>query len=173
MGVNNQVSSLPIPFNLLCVWILFHNASSQLCFRFFRFKQLSAIHSALIKVWLDYWTDRLARGCWNWQASLLCPHLRKRAKHPHIAMRKKSAKKNISSPAVFAKSIHFYQSGIRFTRGNSIRLVRLTETETAVARKKSRSFCQKCRWQVTAKHACTLRMWLSWSDMVHGCMVYT
>ena len=29
-----------------------------------------------------------------------------------------------------------------------------------VARKRSRSFCQKCRWQVTAKHAYTLRMWL-------------
>ena len=27
-----------------------------------------------------------------------------------------------------------------------------------VARKKSRSFCQKCRWQVTAKHAYTLRI---------------
>ena len=26
---------------------------------------------------------------------------------------------------------------------------------TAVARKRSRSFCQKCGWQVTAKHACT------------------
>ena len=31
---------------------------------------------------------------------------------------------------------------------------------TAVARKRSRSFCQKCGWQVTAKHAYTLRMWL-------------
>ena len=31
---------------------------------------------------------------------------------------------------------------------------------TTVARKKSRSFCQKCRWQVTAKHAYILRMWL-------------
>ena len=31
---------------------------------------------------------------------------------------------------------------------------------TAVARKKSRSFCRKCRWQVTAKHAYTLRMWI-------------
>ena len=31
---------------------------------------------------------------------------------------------------------------------------------TTVARKKSRSFCQKCRWQVTAKPAYTLRMWL-------------
>ena len=28
---------------------------------------------------------------------------------------------------------------------------------TAVARKISRSFCQKCRWQVTTKYACTLR----------------
>ena len=31
---------------------------------------------------------------------------------------------------------------------------------TTVARKRSRSLCQKCRRQVTAKHACTLRMWL-------------
>ena len=30
---------------------------------------------------------------------------------------------------------------------------------TAVAHKRSRSFCQKCRWQVTAKHAYTLHMW--------------
>ena len=31
---------------------------------------------------------------------------------------------------------------------------------TAVARKRSRSFCQKCMWQVTAKHIRTLHMWL-------------
>ena len=31
---------------------------------------------------------------------------------------------------------------------------------TTVARKKSWSFCQKCRWQVTAKHAYTSRMWI-------------
>ena len=31
---------------------------------------------------------------------------------------------------------------------------------TTVARKRPRSFCQKCRWQVTAKHAYTLRMWI-------------
>ena len=32
---------------------------------------------------------------------------------------------------------------------------------TAVARKRSRSFCQNCRWQVTSRHAaCTIRMWL-------------
>ena len=29
---------------------------------------------------------------------------------------------------------------------------------TTVARKRPRSFCQKCRWQVTAKHAYTLRI---------------
>ena len=41
---------------------------------------------------------------------------------------------------------------------------------TAVARKRSRSFCQKYRWQVTAKHAYTLRMWLclKW----HGAWLY-
>ena len=39
---------------------------------------------------------------------------------------------------------------------------------SAVARKRSRSFCEKCRLQVTAKHACTLRMCLcmKWRDMV-------
>ena len=41
---------------------------------------------------------------------------------------------------------------------------------TAVARKRSQSFCQKRRWQVTAKHAYTLRMWLcmKW----HGAWLY-
>ena len=41
---------------------------------------------------------------------------------------------------------------------------------TPVARKRPRSFCQKCRWQVTAKHAYTLRMWLcmKW----HGAWLY-
>ena len=41
---------------------------------------------------------------------------------------------------------------------------------TAVARKRTRSFCQKCGWQVTAKHAYTLRMWLcmNW----HGAWLY-
>ena len=41
---------------------------------------------------------------------------------------------------------------------------------TAVARKRSRSFCQKRGWQVTAKHAYTLRMWLCmrW----HGAWLY-
>ena len=38
---------------------------------------------------------------------------------------------------------------------------------TTVARKKSRSFCQKCRWQVTAKHAYTLRMWIYWTVLRH------
>ena len=39
-------------------------------------------------------------------------------------------------------------------------LVSVPRRVTAVARKRSRSFCQKCRWQVTAKHAYTLRKWL-------------
>ena len=41
---------------------------------------------------------------------------------------------------------------------------------TAVACKRSWSFCQKCRWQVTAKHAYTLRMWLCM--MRHGAWLY-
>ena len=40
---------------------------------------------------------------------------------------------------------------------------------TAVARKRSRSFCQKCRWQVTAKHAYTfMYVALKW----HGAWLY-
>ena len=44
---------------------------------------------------------------------------------------------------------------------------------TAAGSKRSRSFCRKCRWQVTDKHAYTLRMYcgFAWSDMVHGCTV--
>ena len=44
---------------------------------------------------------------------------------------------------------------------------------TAVAHKRPLSFCQKRRWQVTAKHAYTLRMWLcmkwhgAWLHGVH------
>ena len=41
---------------------------------------------------------------------------------------------------------------------------------TAVARKRSRSFCQKCRWQITAKHTCTLRMWFCMK--CHGAWLY-
>ena len=43
--------------------------------------------------------------------------------------------------------------------------------DTAVACKRSRSFCQKCRWQFTAKHAYTLHMWLcmKW----HGAWLYS
>ena len=43
---------------------------------------------------------------------------------------------------------------------------------TAVARKRSRSFCQKCRWQVTAKHAYTVKYValheVTWSMVVWG-----
>ena len=41
---------------------------------------------------------------------------------------------------------------------------------TAVAHKRSRSFCRKCRWQIAANHACTLHVWLcmKW----HGAWLY-
>ena len=44
---------------------------------------------------------------------------------------------------------------------------------TAVACERSQSFCQKCRWQVPVKQACTLRVWLCmmWCDAWF--MVYT
>ena len=47
---------------------------------------------------------------------------------------------------------------------------------TAVALKRSQSFCQKCRWQVTAKHINTIPtwLWMKWHcNLVHGWMVYT
>ena len=46
---------------------------------------------------------------------------------------------------------------------------------TAVACKRSWSFCKKCRWHVTAKHTCTWHMWLcmKWHKRVPGYMVYT
>ena len=47
---------------------------------------------------------------------------------------------------------------------------------TAVERRRSRSFCRKCKWRVTAKHVCTLRtrFWIKrHCKLVHGCMVYT
>ena len=42
---------------------------------------------------------------------------------------------------------------------------------TAVACKRSWSFCQKCRWQLNTHtpYVCGF----AWSDMVHGCMVHT
>ena len=46
----------------------------------------------------------------------------------------------------------------------------------AVARKRSRPLSPKCKWHVTTKHTCTLRMWLliTWHcKLVPGCIVYT
>ena len=43
---------------------------------------------------------------------------------------------------------------------------------TTVARKRSRSFCQKRRWQVTAKHAYTLRMCMWLYMKWHGAWLY-
>ena len=42
---------------------------------------------------------------------------------------------------------------------------------TAVARNRSPWFCQKCKWQVTAKHTRTLGMWPR--NLVLDCIVYT
>ena len=49
---------------------------------------------------------------------------------------------------------------------------------TAVACKRSRSFLQKCRWQVTAKHTCRIciHVWPQiqcYDELVHSCMVCT
>ena len=47
---------------------------------------------------------------------------------------------------------------------------------TTAACKRSQSFCQKCRWQITAKHTCTLHLWLQikWHcKLESGCMVHT
>ena len=41
---------------------------------------------------------------------------------------------------------------------------------TTAAYERSLSFCQKCRWQVTAKHAYTLRTWLCMKS--HGAWLY-
>ena len=42
---------------------------------------------------------------------------------------------------------------------------------TAVARKRSRSLCQKCQWQVTTKHTHTPYLCgFEWSDIVNWCM---
>ena len=43
------------------------------------------------------------------------------------------------------------------------------EIITAVASKRSWPFCQKCMWQVTAKHTCTQRMWFCMRE-VHCCV---
>ena len=42
---------------------------------------------------------------------------------------------------------------------------------TIAACKRSQSFCQKCRWQVTAKHTYTLHKWfcMKWHGMVVWC----
>ena len=44
----------------------------------------------------------------------------------------------------------------RYLHVSSLQVLLVILMFTAVARKRPRSFCQKCRWQVTAKHAYTL-----------------
>ena len=66
-------------------------------------------------------------------------------------------------------------SGTIFFLQGQLWVLTLISVSVPIVRKRSRSFCQMRRWQVTAKHACTLRTWIcvKWRDMVHGCMVYT
>ena len=42
---------------------------------------------------------------------------------------------------------------------------------TAAVRKRFLSFCRKCRWQVAAKHSCTLCIWLCMTKRDVWCMV--
>ena len=44
---------------------------------------------------------------------------------------------------------------------------------TAVAHKRPRSFCQKYRWQLQLNTHTPYVCGFAWSDMVHGCVVYT
>ena len=70
--------------------------------------------------------------------------------HPHPTPLKPSLPSSLSKPA---------RHCIRYD--GEIQTCVIYLSFTAVARKRSRSFCQKCRWQLTAKHAYTLRMWLN------------
>ena len=65
--------------------------------------------------------------------------------------RKSTLEKKILPPFQQGFEPSTFQSRVRRSNHRAI---------PAVARKCSRSFCEKCRWQVTAKYACTLRMWL-------------
>ena len=42
---------------------------------------------------------------------------------------------------------------------------------TTVTHKRSQSFCQKCKWQVTATHTCTLHVWLQMKWHMNWCRV--
>ena len=54
---------------------------------------------------------------------------------------------------------------------NTNTVVSNNNTVTALARKRSRSFYQKCRWQITAKHTCTYADGFAWSNSVKWRMV--
>ena len=69
--------------------------------------------------------------------------------------RKRKEKKNVMQNY---NSCNMLPQALKFT--NRLFWYPFHPRVTAVACKISWSFCQKCRWQVTAKHAYTLRMWL-------------
>ena len=61
----------------------------------------------------------------------------------------------------------------RYVHVSNLQVLLVILIFTAVARKRSRSFCQKCRWLVRANMHTPYVCDFAWSDMVHGCMVYT
>ena len=67
-------------------------------------------------------------------------------------------------------SINLKFGNWRYLHVSNLQVLLVILIYTAVARKRPPSFCQKCRWQVTAKHAYTLRVWLcmKW----HGAWLY-
>ena len=61
----------------------------------------------------------------------------------------------------------------RYLHVSNLQVLLVILVFTAVACKRPWSFCQKCRWQVTAKHAYTLRMWLCYVCIKwHGAWLY-
>ena len=48
-----------------------------------------------------------------------------------------------------------------------------TDCITAVARKISQSFCQKCRWQVTDKHACMHLTYVALHEVTWSTVVWS
>ena len=59
-----------------------------------------------------------------------------------------------------ARSLNFKYGNWRYLHVSNLQVLLVILIFTAVARKRPWSFCQKCRWQVTAEHAYTLHMWL-------------
>ena len=62
---------------------------------------------------------------------------------------------------------------INLNNSNVFMVFNTTFSITPGACKRSHSFCQKCRWQITANMHAPYICGFVWNDIVHGCMVYT